>query len=380
LIEIERIFAMNTIQAMLEESLKREGKTAKGFYDNKEYNVLFRKVNDGNGTFNHLQIFYKIDSGIYKGQLLLHNNKTFMVLNQETLENEVYYKSNVIETNMILSIPIDGHWQYIPCYAGDLQTPTVNVGSMITTLNGNIELITESTSISDKIAYDTNINILGGTYEISNKYIKDGIAYIYVKRTVSSSDPDTYTITITNTETSIEIDKTIIFNAECKKNGAIESNPTLEWSSSDNTIMKINSDGAANALKEGTITITAKWIEGNITAAHQIIVESGVITPNYTLDLSDDMDGKIIVGYNGGTTVTALLKDSSGNIVSDNPSWLITHGNYNNSYVVITYPTANTCKVVAKDEFSLYEQNITIKASSSNGMYTKSISLPFGSW
>src|SRR5690554_1539802 len=138
---------MNTLQKQFSDALKREKKFVTTYYNNEIVPCLFRRLEDNKNTTNYIQIFYDIDSPIKQGQIITYGGKNFITLNQETVENSVYYKSSLIECNTTLEIVVNQRMQYIPCYAGDLLSPNVVVSNTISVVDGNIELITEDTEI-----------------------------------------------------------------------------------------------------------------------------------------------------------------------------------------------------------------------------------------
>ncbi|AZQ64657.1 T9SS type A sorting domain-containing protein [Flammeovirga pectinis] len=56
------------------------------------------------------------------------------------------------------------------------------------------------------------------------------------------------------------------------------SNKNIEWKSSDNEIITVNSNGTVTALKEGDVTITAISIDGSFIAEIKLTVNSGKVT------------------------------------------------------------------------------------------------------
>ena len=365
---------MNTVQSQFRQALKREGKTITGYYSNETYPCLFRKIDDNNNTTNHIQIFYEKDTPINTGKLLTYGDKVFITLNKESVENDTYFKSSILECNTTLEIVINQRKQFIPCYADDLQNPTVNVGDVISTVEGRIELMTESADNVNSIEFDTAFNILGGTYEIANKYIKSGITYLYVERTLSAPVQEpVYSLTLTSDNTSYEVGKSTTITVNATIDGVLEDNPTLIWTSSDETIATVT-NGEVLFLAEGSVTISAEWTEGNKTESIDFNVISVPVSYTFTMTTNNT---EIIIGMTSGATFTSSLKDGSGNTVPFTPVWSFNYGGANTSLVTITYPTSTTCRVAAKDDFALIGKSITVTATTNDGLYTVSKTLPF---
>ena len=59
----------------------------------------------------------------------------------------------------------------------------------ISTVGGNIELLTEDNQNSRLLAIDNTFNALGGTYKIINLYYKAGLAYMYPSNQAHLANP-----------------------------------------------------------------------------------------------------------------------------------------------------------------------------------------------
>jgi len=77
---------------------------------------------------------------------------------------------------------------------------------------------------------------------------------------------------ITSLIDSLEINTEFQFESLYLNNIGNEENASVEWSSSDNTIISIREDGLATALADGTATIKVSFDDaGNILEAEQVV-------------------------------------------------------------------------------------------------------------
>ena len=69
----------------------------------------------------------------------------------------------------------------IPCYASVMKDGLAESNNMLSLINGTMEFITESNSLSRHIQIDETFNAFGRTYKVNNIYYKDGILHVIVK-------------------------------------------------------------------------------------------------------------------------------------------------------------------------------------------------------
>ena len=356
---------MNTIQKQFSDALKREGKTITTYYKNETVPCLFRKNNDNNSTDNHITIFYDVSAPISQGQLLSFNGKCFITLNKETIENDYYNKSALLECNIDLPIVINGRIKNIPCHVGELQSPTVIEGKVITTLDGRLEIMTESKDEINNIEIDTKFNLVGGYYELKNKYNKSGISYLYVERTLES--PKEYLFEITSDNTEYTKGTTTQLTAKPTINGAIDETAHITYSSSDETVAKVDDNGIITFIAEGSVIITGTWIEQSLTDTLTLSVVAGIPdTPNYTMSIT--ANDELAVGMT--STFTPHLKDDGGAEQPFTAVWDINYNGIDKSYLNLTY-SDNLCKVKVDDNaYDIIDMDLILTCTTDDGLYS----------
>ena len=134
----------NTVFTAFDDCIKREGTIIYDYKTNMPYTVLFRRNNDNNNMIEHTRIFYPLLTDIRAGQLITYNNQNYIVLNKETAENSVYYKSSLLKTNAIIKRFKNGLQTIIPVYSSDVNSALANSGEVLSLVDGNVQMIADN--------------------------------------------------------------------------------------------------------------------------------------------------------------------------------------------------------------------------------------------
>lgn len=337
---------MNTIQKQFSDALKREGKTVTTYYKNETIKCLFRINKDYNNTDNHITIFYDIDSPIKQGQLLTYGGKVFITLNKETVENDVYYKSAILECNVIVPLVSNSVIQNIPCYAGNLYSTILSDGKTIDLIDGRVDLFTESTDFVNNATLDYQSQFMGGYYKLKNKANKSGIAYLYFERGLAPQH--TYSLELTSSDDTYEVDTTTQLTAIAKTDGLIDATATIVYTSSDDTLATVDSTGLVTFKAEGVVTITAIWLEQSIQKSIELTITEEQVPESYTVDITspDVLDDSVKLGLT--YTFTGIVKDNLGNVVSP-VDLVFTIDNTYGGNVILTDKGDGTCTIKVDD-------------------------------
>ena len=167
--------------------MQREGKTATIWGTDETFNVFFRRFSDNRQMRNTVTAYYAKDTSIGQGTLFKINNVVQLVLNQETAENEVYYRSACIQCNGILTTK-SGSVSGIPFYTSVLDSAQGNTDNPYTTLvDGKMQLVT-SARAAENIQIDDRFSSFGRSWKVTNFIYVDGIMIIYCEMTAESPD------------------------------------------------------------------------------------------------------------------------------------------------------------------------------------------------
>ena len=83
-------------------------------------------------------------------------------------------------------------------------------------------------------------------------------------------------VSLSQSELTLNVNESVALNATVSPENA--SNKNVSWSSSDETVATVNTNGVVNALKEGTATITVKTEDGEKTATCSVTVKPVSVT------------------------------------------------------------------------------------------------------
>ena len=310
-------------------TMEREGKTLTTYTGGAEFKAFFRINNDNENQRETIVIYYDVTAPVRPGTLVMYGYGVYLALNRETVENDVYYKSTLVKCNGVYN-ENSGTVMNIPFYSDNMKS-SVSVGnSVITTLNGNVEIITEENSLSKKIKIDQKFNEFGRTFNVCNLYSMDGILHIIAEVYSNMTPSYTYSIVIDGTPTtSLKTGETVQLTATTYMGKTITTGATLDWTSSDNTIATVDGTGLVTCVSDGTAIITCTWVEQNVTEDVSITVSnaSDPVTPttNYTYTISGNTNLKngfsrtytLTITDSFGNDITSSQNDYSWNIISD---------------------------------------------------------------
>ena len=309
-------------------TMEREGKILTTYTGGAEFKAFFRINNDNENQRETIVIYYDVTAPVRPGTLVMYGYGVYLALNRETVENDVYYKSTLVKCNGVYN-ENSGAVMNIPFYSDNMKS-SVSVGnSVITTLNGNVEIITEENSLSKKIKINQKFNEFGRTFNVCNLYSMDGILHIIAEVYSNMTPSYTYSIVIDGTPTtSLKTGETVQLTATTYMGETITTGVTLDWTSSDNTIAIVDGTGLVPCVSEGTAIVTCTWVEQDVKETVSINVSdfSEPVTPTgntYTISGNTNLKNGFSRTYtltitdSSGNDVTSSQNDYSWNIVSD---------------------------------------------------------------
>ena len=218
---------MNTVlKDIFDETMRREKHLASNYYSGEKFHCFFRRNNDNLNERDSMVMYYDKNSPVKAGTLIRCRGQIFLLYNQETIENDVYYKSSVIRTNGIInthSLSVLG----LPFYSDTLNNIMQSKGTNISIIDGNAELLTEDCDKSRALRINDKLNEWGRTWQITNLF------YMYVN------------------------DKAV-------------SDATVEFKSSNDSVASIDAEGNISYLSDGQVYFTVTWLEQDISARTEV--------------------------------------------------------------------------------------------------------------
>lgn len=218
-------------------------------------------------------------------------------------------------------------------------------------------------------------------YSIKNVYTQLESGLVFIKLEQSEINPDTdkyvdlgngifgwianyedrdiFEVIIDQDDSEVVNGNTLQLSAQITKNGQ-EYDGTVTWSSDDELIATVDSNGLVTTIANGIANITAT-LDGNdnVTDSVQITVASSVVD-NFSYEVTPNVDGILlgdtivinVQGYNNGSPIvetytfsvdpstTANSSDYAFEVI-DSDSFKITNDNNNGNVVIKIIPNGN---------------------------------------
>lgn len=290
---------MIDLNRKFEQQLQREHTVVADFFDNsKTCKMLFRRTNRGTNPQGKLHCYFKQTEPFGIGSVIVMKGQPYVIISDKDAdESNAFYSAIAQKTNVIINgIP----------FVVDTATYGESQGSIFTQVDGDVIIYTGFNTITNKIKVNDYINAFGNGYEVINRFVKENILYVHIKQTTVV--PDNYKITY-NGVTSFDINDgtTYQLSYTVTNNGSVVENPTIHYSSSDETIATVDTNGLMTMLKEGSVDITASYSDASVTTTMTIANTSA---PTYILSITSSTDTIKLGG--SYKTLTCLFTDKDG--------------------------------------------------------------------
>lgn len=274
-----------------DEALRKEGFLITDFYTNAQYRVFFRRMEHSDSTVTKMRIYYSQDTPIQRGSMLVFKGQTFVVINQDALESEVYFTSVMARCNV--PFVIDG--VSIPF---SMNTPNLtNTGSFIQRISANICVFTGDSTAARKMRVNDEYICGGRTWTTKNTLYIDGLFYALLEITTASQE---YHI-VWNGGERLDMNQGTTYSdlIVAMSGSAIDPEAVLTYTSSDTSVATISSSGVITLIDTGTVTFTAVWAAHNITENFSIAVVDTSEDPSqqFTCEITyNGLNNNIYVG------------------------------------------------------------------------------------
>ena len=295
---------MIDLNRKFEQQLQRESTTVSDYFnDTTTCKMLFRRTNRGTNPQGKLHCYFKQTEPLGIGSVIVMKGQPYVIISDKDFdESNAVYSAIAQKTN----VTING----IP-FVVDTATYGEAQGSIFTQVDGDVIIYTGYNTIANKIKVNDYITAFGNAYNVSNKFVKENIIYIHLKQTTVV--PDHYEI-VYNGVTSFDIKESTTYQLSytVTNNGNPVYNPTITYSSSDETVATVDSNGLMTMLKEGSVNITATAYDISVTTAMTITdtstpsVRMEIYSSVYELKIGGSYRGLEVKYYNSdGTDITA---------------------------------------------------------------------------
>ena len=298
---------MIDLNKKFEQQLQRESTVVVDFFDNsKTCEMLFRRTNRGTNPQGKLHCYFRQTEPIGIGSVIVMKGQPYVIISDKDFdESNAVYSAIAQKTNVIINgVP----------FVVDTATYGEAQGTIFTQVDGDVIIYTGFNTITNKIKVNDYINAFGNAYEVSNKFVKENILYVHLKQTTVI--PDNYKITY-NGVTSFDIKDSTTYQLSytVTNNDNVVENPTIHYSSSDETIATVDSNGLMTMLKEGTVDITATYSMASTTTT-MTISNSSTPSLDYTMEIYASSD-TLKVGGSYKTLTVKYYNSEGTEITSD---------------------------------------------------------------
>lgn len=296
---------MIDLNRKFEQQLQRESTTVSDYFnDTTTCKMLFRRTNRGTNPQGKLHCYFKQTEPIGIGSVIVMKGQPYVIISDKDFdESNAVYSAIAQKTNVIINgIP----------FVIDTATYGESQGSIFTQVDGDVIIYTGYNTITNKIKVNNRINAFGNSYEVTNKFVKENILYVHIKQTTDI--PDVYKI-VYNGVTSFDIKESTTYQLSytVTNNDIVVENPTITYSSSDETVATVDSNGLMTMLKEGSVDIVASC--GGATCTTTMAISDTTPKVNYTTSISTSTDTIKVGG--SYKTLTCLFADKNGQDITE---------------------------------------------------------------
>ena len=292
-------------------TMNREKITVADFFNSDiKYDVFFRRNQRSTTPQGKVRFFYAQSTPIEIGTIFILNGSNYIVTSQDGIESDIYFTSIAVKCDVTFVVQSENKYIDVPMSVASDKW-TVAHGSVFSMVNGSVAMITQDNPVARNIKINNEYYAFGGYYKVGNNFFNNGLAYFYLERQVMPHDD--YKI-IYNGVTSFDIKDSTTYQLSytVTNNGNVVKNPTIHYSSSDETIATVDSNGLMTMLKEGTVDITASYSTASVTTTMTIANTSA---PTYTLSITSSTDTIKLGG--SYKTMTCRFADKDGQDITD---------------------------------------------------------------
>lgn len=247
-----------TLSRIFQETMRRERKKVTAFSSGESFYCFFRKSNDNLNEHDTILLYYYPDAPIRTGSLITYKDETYLLINQETIENETYLKSAAIKTNGVMFTHslscID-----LPFYGENVNNDNQTYTTHYNIIDGNVDILTEDCKRSRAVKVNDTLNEWGRTWKVTNTYFIDGIAHIVLEVTENEEFSIDYSIKCEDLALhNVMPGDTAKLTAIPMAND-IEAEGKITYESSNEEVATIDQNGNIEYIAVGEVQFTAAW-------------------------------------------------------------------------------------------------------------------------
>lgn len=297
-------------QKQFDMTMNREKITVADFFNSDtKYDVFFRRNQRSTTPQGKVRFFYAQSTPIDIGTIFVLNGSNFIVTSKDGIESNIYFTSLAVKCDTTFVVQSENKYIDVPMSVVSDKW-TVAHGSVFSMVNGAVVMFTQDNPIARGIAVDNKYYAFGGYYKVGNTFFNNGLAYFYMER--QTMPQDNYKTVYTGV-TTLDMNESTTYQLTyvVTNNGNVVDNPSITYSSSDETVATVSDTGLMTLLKEGTVEITANSCVTTIT-----VVNTGSGSDvNYTISISASTDTIKIGG--SYKSLSCLFTDKDGQDITE---------------------------------------------------------------
>ena len=297
-------------QKQFDMTMNREKITVTDFFNSDtKYDVFFRRNQRSTSPQGKVRFFYAQSTPIDIGTIFVLNGSNFIVTSKDGIESNIYFTSLAVKCDTTFVVQSENKYIDVPMSVVSDKW-TVAHGSVFSMVNGAVAMFTQDNPIARGIAVDNKYYAFGVYYQVGNTFFNNGLAYFYMER--QTMPQDNYKTVYTGV-TTLDMNESTTYQLTyvVTNNGNVVDNPSITYSSSDETVATVSDTGLMTLLKEGTVEITANSCVTTIT-----VVNTGSGSDvNYTISISASTDTIKIGG--SYKSLSCLFTDKDGQDITE---------------------------------------------------------------
>lgn len=299
--------------------------------DGEPYKVLF-KPSKSKGASEALSIGYPQSYGWNKGTIFEFRGDYYLIINRDCSESDVYYTSIAKKCNVTMF----GNYHLV---AGELSSPNPQMGRMTNSISGNVMIYT---CLSKMLQINDIVKEFGGFYKCVNTFDIDGLSYYYFQRALEYSQ-GTWSLARKTSNTTFKVGSSgsvaCVLQMQSATNVYYSTSATYTYSSSDESIAFVDSNGNVTPKKVGTTTITCKAVDDG--EEYKLTFDINVVEVGKEISITCN-GTKQGVGIGQSRTLTVTYTKNNI-LVTETPTWTFS-GSYA-SKVTYTQPAYNQARI-----------------------------------
>ena len=317
------------------------------FYDDMYDFIIFEKGEEifYNGVANKALLIDSSDQIDYEdnkeiitnypiktGDLLQYQGSNWFVVGQINQHlGCITYRSKIQKAEQYFKIVIDEELYIIPAIFIP-ENQSIATSQYINIWSGNLKVLIQDNDISSNILVDAEFIKMGAEWKVVGWTTeKLGLRTLYCEKTsfdtvnddipneiANKNELHIYSVSISNKVDSINVNDSYNLSIICKKDNVLDSNPTIAYESSNNSIATIDSTGKITGVSDGNALLTVIYnnrttdtMQLAVKTVHSISISNSIsgikVGETYSLTAICETNGVV----DGSPLITFLSSNDS---------------------------------------------------------------------